>query len=90
MSNLNTDEQRDTLLVLSHMNAHISLLGWTTTESSRTKLAVLVLSLIPDIAYIPTVPGATAGQTVMLMVMHVVAAVVIVGMLTALNGEERR
>src|SRR5205807_607087 len=56
MSNLNTDEQRDTLLVLSRMNAHISLLGWTTTESSRTKLAVLVLSLIalctsPGMAY---------------------------------------
>lgn len=46
---------------------------------------VLVLSLIPDVTYIPTVPGATAGQTAILMVMHVVAAVVIVGMLTRLT-----
>jgi cytochrome c len=56
MSNLNADERSDTGLVLSRMNAHISLLRWTTTESSRTRLAVLVLSLIalctsPGMAY---------------------------------------
>ena len=44
---------------------------------------VLALSLIPDFTYIPTVPGSSAGQTAVLMVMHVVAAVVIVGMLTS-------
>jgi Family of unknown function (DUF6069) len=44
----------------------------------------LVLSLIPDFTYIPTVAGATAGQTAILVLMHVVAAGVIVGMLTAL------
>ena len=43
---------------------------------------VLVVSLIPDFAYIPTVPGATAGQTAILVLMHVVAAGVIVGMQT--------
>lgn len=46
---------------------------------------VLAISLIPDITYIPTVPGATAGQTAILIVMHIVAAVVIVGMLTKLT-----
>jgi hypothetical protein len=46
---------------------------------------VLVASLIPDITYIPTVPGASIGQTAILMVMHVVAAVVIVWMLTTLT-----
>jgi hypothetical protein len=45
---------------------------------------VFVLTLIPDFTYIPTVPGATAGQTVVLIVMHAVAALVIVGMLTTL------
>jgi hypothetical protein len=45
---------------------------------------VLVLSIVPDLTYIPTVPGATAGQTALLVVMHVVAAVVIVAMLTGL------
>ncbi len=45
---------------------------------------VLVLSWIPDLTYIPTVPGSSAGQTAVLMVMHAVAAVVIVGMLTNL------
>ena len=46
---------------------------------------VLVLSWIPDLTYIPTVPGSSAGQTAVLMVMHAVAAVVIVGMLTNLT-----
>src|SRR5215213_1995166 len=45
-------------------------------------IVVLILSLIPDLIYIPTVPGATSGQTAILMVMHVVAAAVIVWMLT--------
>lgn len=43
---------------------------------------VLVVATIPDFTYIPTVPGATGGQTAVLVVMHVVAAGVIVGMLT--------
>jgi cytochrome c len=56
MSNLNIDERSDTGLVLSCMNAHISLLGWTTTESSRTRIAALSLSAIalctsPGMAY---------------------------------------
>ena len=45
---------------------------------------VLVLSLIPDITYIPAVPGSSPAQTAVLMVMHVVAAIVIVSMLTKL------
>src|SRR5829696_4118441 len=45
-------------------------------------VVVLILSLIPDLTYIPSVPGATSGQTAILMVMHVVAASVIVWMLT--------
>lgn len=51
---------------------------------------VLVLSWIPDITYIPTVPGATAGQTVVLMIMHLVAAAVIVWMLTTLTRPRGR
>jgi hypothetical protein len=46
---------------------------------------VLVVSLIPDFTYIPTVPGVTVGQTAILVLMHIVAAVVIVGMLTTLT-----
>src|SRR5687768_8881444 len=45
-------------------------------------VVVLIVSLIPDLTYIPSVPGATSGQTAILMVMHVVAAGVIVWMLT--------
>jgi hypothetical protein len=45
---------------------------------------VLILSWIPDLTYIPTVPGSSPAQTAVLMVMHVVAAVVIVTMLTNL------
>jgi hypothetical protein len=52
-----------------------------------TKIAIVVLavSLIPDLTYIPSVPGATPDQTAVLMLMHVVAAVVIVSMLTRLT-----
>ncbi len=45
-------------------------------------IVALVISLIPDFTYIPTVPGATTAQTVILLLMHVVAAAVIVGLLT--------
>jgi len=50
---------------------------------------VLIVSLIPDLTYIPSVPGATSGQTAILMVMHVVAAVVIVSILTAQTRSPR-
>jgi hypothetical protein len=43
---------------------------------------VFVVTLIPDFTYIPTVPGATVGQTAILVLMHIVAAGVIVGLLT--------
>jgi len=43
---------------------------------------VLVISLIPDLTYIPTVPGATGAQTAILLLMHLAAAAVIVGLLT--------
>ena len=52
-------------------------------------VVVLVLSLIPDLTYIPSVPGASSGQTAILMVMHVVAAVVIVSTLTTLTRSRR-
>jgi hypothetical protein len=48
-------------------------------------VVVLIVSLIPDLTYIPSVPGATPGQTAVLMLMHVIAAVVIVSMLTRLT-----
>ena len=52
-------------------------------------VVVLIVSLIPDLTYIPSVPGATSGQTAILMLMHVVAAVVIVWMLTTLTRSRR-
>jgi hypothetical protein len=44
--------------------------------------AVFVVSLIPVFTYIPTVPGSTGAQMAILVMMHVVAACVIVRMLT--------
>jgi hypothetical protein len=52
-------------------------------------VVVLIVSLIPDLTYIPSVPGATSGQTGILMVMHIVAAVVIVGILTRFTRSPR-
>jgi hypothetical protein len=43
---------------------------------------VLALSVIPDVTYIPTLAGSSVAQTSVLILMHVVAAGVIVGMLT--------
>jgi len=51
---------------------------------------VLVVTAIPDFTYIPTVPGATSGQTAVLVVMHIVAAGVIVGMLTTFTRPKAR
>jgi apolipoprotein N-acyltransferase len=51
---------------------------------------VFVVTLIPDFTYIPTVPGATSGQTAILVLMHVVAACVIVRMLTTLARPQAR
>jgi hypothetical protein len=51
---------------------------------------ILVVSWIPDLTYIPTVPGSSAEQTVVLMVMHLVAATVIVWMLTRLAPSPTR
>jgi hypothetical protein len=52
-------------------------------------VVVMILSLIPDLIYIPSLPGATTGQTAILMVMHVVAAVVIVSVLTTQTRSQR-
>jgi hypothetical protein len=53
-------------------------------------VVVLIVSLIPDLTYIPSVPGATSGQIAVLMLMHVVAAIVIVSMLTTLTRPRGR
>ncbi len=49
-----------------------------------------VITLIPDFTYIPTVAGVTIAQTAILVLMHVVAAVVIVAMLTTLTRPQPR
>lgn len=51
---------------------------------------VLVLSIIPDYTYIPSQEGATFGQATILALMHVVAAAVIVWMLTTLTRPQSR
>jgi hypothetical protein len=56
---------------------------------TNVAVVVLVVSLIPDLTYIPSLPGATSGQTALLMVMHIVAAVVIVSTLTTLTRSRR-
>lgn len=43
---------------------------------------VFVVTLIPDIVWVPTMPGSSAAQTATLMLMHVVGALVITPLLT--------
>lgn len=49
----------------------------------------LVLSIVPDLTYIPTVEGSSNGQVAVLVIMHIVAAAVIVAMLTRLAGPSK-
>jgi len=51
---------------------------------------VLVLTTIPDFTYIPGVEGSSNAQIAVLVLMHLVAAIVIVGMLTRLAGTKGR
>jgi hypothetical protein len=46
-------------------------------------MIVFVVATIPDFTYIPSQEGASNGQTAILVLTHIVAATVIVGMLTA-------
>ena len=43
---------------------------------------IFIVTLIPDLTFIPTEPGVTNGQIAVLMLMHVVAAAIIVRVLT--------
>lgn len=49
---------------------------------------VFLLMLIPDLTLVPGMPGVTGGQTAVLLTMHVVAALVLVGVLLALTRPE--
>jgi hypothetical protein len=51
---------------------------------------VFVVTTIPDFTYIPSQPGATNGQTAILVLMHIVAAGVIVRMLTSYTRPRAR
>jgi len=51
---------------------------------------VFVVTLVPDFTYIPTVPGASNGQTAILVLMHVIAASVIVRLLTGTPARQPR
>lgn len=44
---------------------------------------VFAVMLIPPFVYIPSQPGASNGQTAILILMHIVAATVIVGTVAA-------
>ncbi|MCC6312733.1 MAG: hypothetical protein IT337_01870 [Thermomicrobiales bacterium] len=57
---------------------------------TRVAAVVLVLSVIPDLTYIPSVPGASGAQAAVLVLMHVVAAVVIVRVMTMLTRPSPR
>jgi uncharacterized protein DUF6069 len=47
--------------------------------------SAFIISLVPVFTYIPTVPGVTNAQTAVLVLMHVVAASVIVALLTSIR-----
>jgi hypothetical protein len=57
---------------------------------TRIAAVVLVISVIPDFTYIPSVPGASPSQTAVLIIMHIVAALVIVSMLARFTPDVTR
>ena len=69
------------------------LLRWTANPVRNFNVisaVVFVVTTVPDFTYIPGVEGASNGQTAVLVLMHVVAAAVIVGMLTKLANPRGR
>jgi tryptophan-rich sensory protein len=65
---------------------YAALVRWTRHPAhifTIVSAIVFVVTLLPDFTYIPTVPGASDAQTAVLVLMHVVAAGVIVGLLTS-------
>jgi hypothetical protein len=70
-----------------------ALLRWTANPVRNFNVIsaiVFVVTTVPDFTYIPGVEGASNGQTAVLVLMHVVAAAVIVGMLTKLAAPQQR
>ena len=62
-----------------------ALLRWTANPVRNFNVIsaiVFVVTTVPDFTIIPGEEGASNGQTAVLVLMHVVAAAVIVGMLT--------
>lgn len=57
-----------------------------TRTFTRLAAAVLVLSMVPDLILLQADPAATVAGVLLLMFMHVVAAVVLVGILTRWLG----
>jgi len=51
---------------------------------------IFVITLIPDFTLIPTVPGSSTAQTAILVLMHVIAASVIVRLLTSTPARQPR
>jgi hypothetical protein len=68
---------------------YVALLRFTDNPARTFTIisaVVFVVTLIPDFIYVPTVPGSTSAQIAILVLMHVAAACVIVGMLTIADG----
>ena len=67
---------------------YAALLGFTRHPArifTIISALVFIISLIPVFTYIPTVPGVTNAQIAILVLMHVVAASVIVALLTSIR-----
>ncbi len=66
---------------------YAALLRWARNPVKTFQIvsaAVLVVTAIPDVTYLPGVDGSSTAQIAVLLLMHLVAAAVIVPMLTKL------
>ena len=70
-----------------------ALVGWLAKRRPITTYRIvsviaLLLSFVPDLALFSGTPGANAGTVGTLMLMHVLTAVIVVGMLTTLARKQ--
>ena len=82
-----------TFFAIGAVLVYAGLRRWTRNPARNFTIVsavVLALSIIPDLTIIPPSEGASNGQTTVLILQHVVAATVIVWMLTNLTRSRAR
>lgn len=88
LSNVSATVTVTAMLAIPAVLTYAALVRFTANPArtfSILSLVLLIVSIIPDLTSVPSMEGASNGQTGILILMHIVAAGVIVWMLTNLT-----